>query len=51
MDDFAAMLASAANVMKFEMTLWGFTFSFWNICLWGMVASVVLYLLWRFFDG
>ena len=51
MEDFAAMLAGAVNVLKFEMTLWGFTFSFWQMLLWGMVASVILYLIWGFFDG
>lgn len=51
MEDLSAMVGLTVAVLQFEMTLWGFTFSFWQIGLWGMVASVALYLLWRFFDG
>lgn len=51
MEDLAAMIGTAVHVLKFEMVLWGFTFSFWQICLFGMVASVILYVVWRFFDG
>ena len=46
MEDFAAMLALPVQLMQIEFTLYGFTLSFWDILLWGMVASVVLWIVW-----
>lgn len=51
MEDFAAMISAVVAVMKFKFTLWGFTLSFWQILIYGMVASIVLYLVWGYFDG
>ena len=50
MDDFAAMLSLAVQLMQVELTLYGFTFSFWQVLLWSMVAVVVVFLVWGFFD-
>lgn len=49
MEDFAAMLALPVQLMQIKFTLYGFTLSFWDILLWGMVATVVLWVVWGFF--
>lgn len=46
MEDFAAMLALPVQLMQIPFTLYGFTLSFWDILLWGMVATVVLWIIW-----
>ena len=51
MEDFAAMIGAVVNLMKFEFTLWGFSLSFWQILIWGMVATIILGLIWGFFSG
>lgn len=51
MEDLAVMISGFLQVMKFEMTLWGFTVSWWQIALFGMVASVILYVIGGFFNG
>lgn len=51
MEDFAAMIGLSVSLLKFDMTIWNFTFSFWDILIWSMVAGIVLFLIWGFFHG
>lgn len=51
MEDFAAVIRMAVTVMQFPMEIWGFTVSFWQIGLWSMAASVVVYVIVRIFNG
>lgn len=51
MEDLAAAVGAAVNVMQFPMELWGFTVSFWQIGLWGMVAGIAWYAVWRILNG
>lgn len=50
MEDFASMISGARDLMAFEMSIYGFTFSFWDIFLWSIVATVVLYVVMRYFE-
>ncbi len=49
--DFGAMLNAAMTIMKTELTLWGYTFSMWQVFLFGMVASIIIWILWEVFAG
>lgn len=49
--DFGVMLSSAMQIMQVELTLWGFTFSLWQIFLFGIVASIVIWVLWEVLLG
>lgn len=51
MEDFAAMISGVVDIMKFEFTVWGYTVSFWNVLLWSLLASFVIWLIWGFFNG
>ena len=51
MEDFAVMISAVVAVMKFEFMIWGFTLSFWQIFIYGLIVTVLLYLFWGFFDG
>ncbi len=51
MEDFAAMLRTVMALMKLEMSIWGFSFSFWQIMLFGMVVGIIVWFLWEVFCG
>lgn len=43
--------AVTKSMFDMPLTLYGFTFSFWKIMLWSMVAGLLIWFLWRcFFD-
>lgn len=48
MNDLAAILSAAVDLMRLPFTLYGFTFSFWDIMIWSAVAGIVVFLIWRF---
>jgi hypothetical protein len=50
MDSLKNAILLAKKLMDTPLTLWGFTFSFWQIFLWVMVASLVLWFIWRVFN-
>lgn len=43
--DYGAAIAAALQLLKFEMSIWGFTFSFWQVMLFGMVAAIIIWFL------
>lgn len=51
MEDFKAMIGLSVSLLDFDMNIWGFTFSFWDILIWSMVAGIILILIWGFFSG
>lgn len=48
MEDLAAVFAASLEVMQVPMTLYGFTFSWWDVLIWGTLATVVGTLIVRF---
>lgn len=38
---FAATMAKIAEFLQIKMTIYGATFSFWDLMLWALIASVV----------
>jgi len=50
MEHLAWLFSTVIDVFKTPFTLYGFTFSFWQIFVWSIVAGIALYLIWRFFD-
>lgn len=45
MSDLGAALLSAKDVLSIPLTMGDLTFSFWDIILWLIVASVVVWLV------
>ncbi len=50
MSDFEAMISATLNLFKLEFTIYGFTFSFWNVLLFAVVAGLVLRFIGGLFD-
>lgn len=50
MSDFTAMLAGAVSIFQTPVTLFGFTFSFWNVFFWSWIAGLVLWAIFKFFE-
>lgn len=42
MEIFQWLFSATMEIFKIEFTLYGFTFSFWDIFLWTTVAGIVL---------
>lgn len=43
--DLQQALAATVAVFKAEMTLYGFTFSWWEVFFWGLVAGLIIWFL------
>ena len=50
MEDFASMLRVAMALLQLEFPIWGFSFSFWQIMLFSMVVSIIIWILWEVFS-
>ncbi len=44
-EDFGAMISAVVTLMKTELTLYGVTFSFWQVFLFVVVVAIVAYFL------
>lgn len=52
MEFFHSILSATYNLFKTPFTIFGFTFSFFDVMLWSIVAALVLRFIWRIFiDG
>ena len=51
MNDFITLMISIFNFLKIDMNVYGFTFSFWDIFLWGAVVGLVLKLVFGLIGG
>lgn len=49
MEDFKVLIDTVVWLLQLEMTIWGFTFSFWHIMLFGLVTFIILWFLGGFF--
>lgn len=45
------MISTWVDIMKIEFTLYGFTFSFWQVLLFNLVAGIIVWLIWEAFFG
>ena len=50
MQDFGAALFAAKEILSIELTLGDLTFSFWQIFLWSIVATIVVILVIKWVD-
>ena len=50
MQDFGAALMAAKEILSIELTLGDLTFSFWQIFLWSIVATIVVILVIKWVD-
>ena len=51
MEVFAAVLKTVLDIFKLDFTLYGFTFSLWQVFIFTMAASILLWMLGRFFNA
>lgn len=51
LEDFGAMISAVVRLLKTEFTLFGVTFSWWDVFFWTAVVSIVLFLLGGAFGG
>lgn len=49
MAGFASMMSAAYNIMSTEFSLYGFTFSYWDVFIWSIIITIVGGLIVRFF--
>lgn len=49
MSDFSAMMEATLNLFKYEFTIYGFTFSFWNVFLFVIIGGIALAFIGRLF--
>ena len=51
MEDFAALLSVTYRIFALEFTLYGFTFSLWEVFLFSAVVGIVARILGEIFFG
>lgn len=51
MEDMQAMFTATLALFKTPLTLYGFTFSMWEIFLWGIVAGLLIWFVLRALDN
>ena len=51
MDDLMRFFEEVLKFFKMPMTVYGFTFSFWDIALWGCVAYIAIRIIRGLLDG
>ena len=51
MEVLQSWLSSVLDVFQVPITIFGFTFSFWDVFLWSIVAGLVLTFLGGLFNG
>lgn len=51
MEDFGAMLTATLEIFQIDFTLYGFTFSFWDVFKWSIVAGLLIWFLGGLFGG
>ena len=51
MSDIAALFSYIVKLFQIEFTLYGYTFSLWQVFVFTIVASLVCRILWEVFMG
>lgn len=49
MSDIATLFSYVLQLFQIEFTLYGFTFSLWEVFIFSVVSSLVAWLLWEVF--
>ena len=49
--DFGAVIAATVQLFSVELTIYGFTFSFWEVFLFSIAAGIVVSILAHIFLG
>lgn len=50
MEFLAELFTIIVEGMRQEVTVYGFTFSYWGIMIFTAVADIILYAIWRIFN-
>lgn len=48
LSDLGALIQAAYNIMAIEFTIYGYTLSWWEIMLYMMIGSILIYAVMRF---
>ena len=48
LSDLGAVIQTAYNIMSIEFTIYGYTLSWWEIMLYMMIGSILIYAVVRF---
>lgn len=51
MDEFGSMMETVLSLFQMEFTIFGFTFSLWQVFLFDIVAGIIGFLIYHFFLG
>lgn len=51
MEIIGQLLSKTVEIFKLPLTLFGFTFSYWEVFCFGIVASILAYIIGGFFSG
>lgn len=51
MSDFGSILSAAYALMDMDFSIYGFTFSFWDVFLWSAIAGIIIIVVRRILDG
>jgi len=49
LSDFGALINATVQLFSVKFTIYGFTFSFWEVFLFGIAASIIGWFLAKFF--
>jgi len=49
LSDFSALISATVQIFSVEFTIYGFTFSFWEVFLFGIVVSIIGWFLAKLF--
>lgn len=49
MEFFLSVLSAAYNLLNMDLNLFGFSFSYWDVLLWSIIAIVIGTMIVRFF--
>ena len=45
MDELGTIFGGVVNAFKLPFSLYGFSLSWWDIMIWGIIASVILWII------
>lgn len=51
MSIFGQILSSGMSLLKISFTIWGHTFSMWQVFVFSIVAGIVFDVVWEVIDG
>lgn len=51
LSDFGALFSVVLKLFQIEFTLYGFTFSLWQVFLFTAVADIIAWVVWELFLG